>query len=182
MTDLTVTTVNELLSGALKDEGFAAEYKSQRVRRALSESLFRLRKGLGLTQTSLAQRVGWQQPYVARLEGNPSEAAESMERIEKFANACGASTMLLFVDEKTGEIKESISIGARQSLQEIATNLIGAPAASIGEPMTASRLEEIKSVVVAVEETNIALGAATKQLKSQVQRLQIQEAYESAVR
>jgi len=177
MTKMTVTTANELLAGALKDEGFAAEYDRQRVRRVLSDALFRLRKGLGLTQASLAQRVGWRQPYVARLEGNPSEAAAAMERIEKFANACGASAMLVFVDEKTGAIKDSVSIGSKQSLQEMATHLIGAPAATIGETTTADRLEEMKAVVVAAEETNVALGAATERLRSSLQALQEHEAH-----
>ncbi len=175
-TGMADTTVNDLLADALKDQEFAAEYEKQRIRRVLSEALFRLRKGLGLTQTALAQRVGWRQPYVARLEGNPSEAATAMERLEKFANACGASTMLLFVDQNTGAIKQSVSLGAQPSLQAIASQLVGAPSASLGEPLDPYRLEEMKAVVVAAEQTNFAIGAATERLKSQLEAFQGQEA------
>ncbi len=178
MTSMTETTVNDLLAGALANDGFAAEYEKQRIRRVLSEALFRLRKSLGLTQTTLAQRVGWRQPYVARLEGNPSEAAAAMERIEKFANACGASTMVVFVDEKTGAIKESVSIGAKQSLQELASHLVGAPVATLGAGVGSYRLDELKAAVVAVEE----IGAATERLRSQLEVFQGQEAHAAMAR
>lgn len=170
----TQTTVGELLAGALQDPAFAVEYEKQRLRRVLSEALFGLRKSLGLTQSTLAQRVGWRQPYVARLEGNPSEAAAAMERIEKFASACGASTLLLFVDKHTGVVKESVALGAQQSLQRIAAHMAEVPAAAIAEarPREPSALEEMKAVVAAAEQTQAAMGAATKRLRFQIETVE----------
>jgi len=171
------TTITELLAGAMQEEGFAAEYEKSRLRRALSEALFRLRKSLGLTQTTLAQRVGWRQPYVARLEGNPSESAAAMERLEKFANACGASTMLLFVDQRTGIVRESVAVGAQHNLQEVAAQWVGAPVASLSESAAArDQLQEMEAVVSAAEETSVALDAATQRLKSRLETFREHEA------
>ncbi|MGJ7498111.1 helix-turn-helix domain-containing protein [Variovorax sp. RT4R15] len=177
MTSMRETTAAELLGDAIQDEGFAAEYEKNRLRLVLSEALFRLRKSLGLTQTTLAQRVGWRQPYVARLEGNPSESAAAMERLEKFANACGASTVLLFVDQRTGTIRESVAVGPKQSLREVAAQWVGTPVSSIEESGARIELEEMQAVVSAVEETSVALGAATQRLRSQLEAIREHEAH-----
>ena len=157
------TTPEELLQGALENHGFAAEYARQRVRRSLSEALFRLRRDLGLTQTVVAEAAGWRQPYVARLEGNPSDAAGALERIEKFANACGASAMLLFVDRRTGSVKQAVSVGEDENLRQAATNMVGASVAAVGGSVKAP---EVEAVVLAVEEADAAVGLAHERLES----------------
>jgi transcriptional regulator with XRE-family HTH domain len=64
-----------------------------------------LRRFAGKTQRDLAELVGWHQPYVARLE-NPAESSllKSLTLLESYAKACGATTLVTFVNPDTGEI------------------------------------------------------------------------------
>ena len=64
-----------------------------------------LRRYAGKTQRDVAESVGWHQPYVARLE-NPAESSllKSLTLLESYARACGATTLVSFVDPATGEI------------------------------------------------------------------------------
>ena len=64
-----------------------------------------LRRFAGKTQRDVAEFVGWHQPYVARLE-NPAESSllKSLTLLESYAQACGATTLVTFVDPETGEI------------------------------------------------------------------------------
>jgi transcriptional regulator with XRE-family HTH domain len=64
-----------------------------------------LRRHAGRTQRDVAEFVGWHQPYVARLE-NPAESSllKSLTLLESYARACGATTLVTFVDPATGEI------------------------------------------------------------------------------
>ena len=63
-------TVDELVRGARMDALFDEEFTSgkARIRRALGEALFRLRKGRSLTQAALAESAGWAEPKVAKME------------------------------------------------------------------------------------------------------------------
>lgn len=64
-----------------------------------------LRRFAGKTQRDVAEFVGWHQPYVARLE-NPAESSllKSLTLLESYAQACGATTLVTFVNPETGEI------------------------------------------------------------------------------
>jgi len=64
-----------------------------------------LRRYAGKTQRDVAEFVGWHQPYVARLE-NPAESSllKSLTLLESYAHACGATTLVTFVDPASGEI------------------------------------------------------------------------------
>jgi|WetSurMetagenome_2_1015567.scaffolds.fasta_scaffold02272_11 hypothetical protein len=70
-----------------------------------SRGLTWLRRFAGKTQRDVGEFVGWHQPYVARLE-NPAESSllKSLTLLESYAQACGATTLVTFVDPETGEI------------------------------------------------------------------------------
>jgi transcriptional regulator with XRE-family HTH domain len=106
-------TVDELLRGARKDRLFEEEYQTpkRRIQRAVSEMLFRLRKVRNLTQTELAERAGWQQPYVARIERGEAQMITGLEGLEAYANALDASTVLMFVDRKTSNVLSKVRLG-----------------------------------------------------------------------
>ena len=56
-------------------------------RRALSDELVELRRGLGLSQTQVAARMGTSQSAVARLETGTSDVM--MSTVERYASALG---------------------------------------------------------------------------------------------
>jgi len=70
-----------------------------------------LRRSAGLTQRELAQEAGWKQPYVARLEDERSPLIMAMARIERYALACGATGVMIFVDKQSGEVRRSLALG-----------------------------------------------------------------------
>lgn len=107
------TTVDAMLEGVRKDALADQEYKSlkRRIQRAMSEALFRLRKGANLTQTALGERAGWQQSYVARIERGEAQMITALEGLEAFANAAEASAVVLFVDHATGQVRAQVPLG-----------------------------------------------------------------------
>ena len=70
-----------------------------------------LRKVAGMTQSSVAQAAGWQQPYVARLEDARSPLLGGLSRLERYADACGFTTVLAFVDKETGVVVRTLNLG-----------------------------------------------------------------------
>lgn len=70
-----------------------------------------LRRAAGLSQRELADRTGWHQPYVVRLEGERSALIASLARLERFAEACGATALVTFVDPKTGKEQRTLALG-----------------------------------------------------------------------
>ncbi|MDE2564525.1 MAG: helix-turn-helix domain-containing protein [Burkholderiales bacterium] len=70
-----------------------------------------LRRGVGLSQRALAEAAGWKQPYVARLEDARSPLIVSMARVERYAQACGATAVLVFVEPHTGRVQRSLALG-----------------------------------------------------------------------
>lgn len=117
---------DELLEASLKNADFAKFYAKGRLRRSLAVALLRIRKSAGLTQSKLGEIVGWKQPYVARLERDNSDALAAIERLEQYSSACGVSTMMLFVDKQTGEVKSSLAIGDSPLIQKLAKKMEGA--------------------------------------------------------
>jgi len=105
--------VDELVRGAREDALFNEEYTSPRarIRRAMSQTLFRLRKGLNLTQAALAERAGWQQPYVAKIERGDAQMITALEGLEQFAMAVDATVVVSFVDPKTSQIRAQVALG-----------------------------------------------------------------------
>lgn len=70
-----------------------------------------LRRVTGRTQRDVANATGWKQPYVARLEDANSPLLRSMERMERYANACGMTGVIVFFDEESGEIRRTMALG-----------------------------------------------------------------------
>ena len=100
-----VTTVERLIKGARSDPVFDEVYRKNSLRRAVAETLFRLRKTANLTQEALGKKAKWAQSYVARLERGEANSVSAMEGIERYANACGASVVLVLVDPKTNIVQ-----------------------------------------------------------------------------
>ena len=114
--------VDDLVRGAREDALFNEEYTSPkaRIRRAMSETLFRLRKGLHLTQATLAERAGWQQPYVAKIERGDAQMITALEGLEQFAQAVDATVVVSFVDPKTSQIRAQVALGEPALPQSVA--------------------------------------------------------------
>lgn len=70
-----------------------------------------LRKVAGMTQQAVADRAGWHQPYVARLEDANSPLLGALGRAERYADACGHTTVLVFVDKESGAIARTLNLG-----------------------------------------------------------------------
>jgi transcriptional regulator with XRE-family HTH domain len=70
-----------------------------------------LRRAAGRTQRDVAEATGWQQPYVNRLEGPSSALIGSMARVERYAQACGSTCVLTFLDPRTGQVVRTMALG-----------------------------------------------------------------------
>jgi transcriptional regulator with XRE-family HTH domain len=90
--------VARLLAEEMKDPEFARHWEEVRNRRVLSQTFVHMRKSAGLTQQQLADRTGWRQPFVARLETVASATLPNPETIQKFAAACGYSLSFIFTN------------------------------------------------------------------------------------
>jgi ribosome-binding protein aMBF1 (putative translation factor) len=66
-------SADEVLAEALRDAGVRAEWDQTRLAREVALWLVRHRREHGLTQSALAQLLGWKQPVVARLERGDHE-------------------------------------------------------------------------------------------------------------
>ena len=115
------TTVEELLRTARADPDFEKAYTSarQRIRGAVAEALFRLRKERNLTQAALAERAGWQQPYVARIERGEAQMIPGLEALENFAQAVDATSIVLFLDKNTGQVRGQLPLGDPAALEKL---------------------------------------------------------------
>ena len=65
-------------------EGLLQHDKKRRIATALR----RIRKAKGLTQVQVAERAGWGQPFVSKLEKLTGEAPEE-KTIQRYVEACG---------------------------------------------------------------------------------------------
>jgi transcriptional regulator with XRE-family HTH domain len=85
-----------------------------------------LRKVAGMTQSAVAAAAGWKQPYVARLEDAQSPLLGGLARVERYADACGFTTVLVFVDKNTGAVERTLNLG--EAGKEAAGHLLPPPA------------------------------------------------------
>ncbi len=70
-----------------------------------------LRKKAGMTQRDLASAAGWKQPYVDRLEDARSPLLGALARVERYARACGFTTVVVFVDKQTDAVARTLPLG-----------------------------------------------------------------------
>jgi transcriptional regulator with XRE-family HTH domain len=117
------TTVEALIANARTHPGFEQEYQKSRLQRTVAEALFRLRRAANLTQTALGNKAGWAQPYVARLERGEANSVSALEGVERYANACEVSAIVVFIDPKTQIVRDSIALGDDPRLQEFTVGL-----------------------------------------------------------
>ena len=84
MTDRTTIPLDDWLKGQLQDPAFRQEFEALEP----AYQIARLRILRGLTQQDLADRVGTQQPSIARIESGKRKASVAM--LEKIAAALDA--------------------------------------------------------------------------------------------
>ena len=72
-----------------------ARSERQSAKKQLALALRALRKKAGLTQSQLAERAGWAQPAVSRLE-SPHGALPETGTIIAYADVCEATTSVVF--------------------------------------------------------------------------------------
>lgn len=73
MNTTTYRSFKEVLQESLEDPETRAEWDRTQLAQDVSLWLLRYRKDHGLTQTELAESLGWKQPVVARLESGEHE-------------------------------------------------------------------------------------------------------------
>ena len=126
------TGVEKLLEGAREDPEFERLYQRDRLRRIVADEFFRLRKTSGLTQEVLGQKAGWAQPYVARLERGEANSIGAIEAMQRYAEACGATAVMLYIDPLTLKVRGSVSLGQEAkviaSLDELEGTILNAGA------------------------------------------------------
>lgn len=83
--------------------------------RLLAETLRRLRRRLGLTQTAMARRVGISQPTLARLEGAAQNT--TLKTLQQLCRACRCPIAALFDPDGIDRLAK----GARGPLRKAVT-------------------------------------------------------------
>jgi hypothetical protein len=107
------TTVDELIADARRDALFDVAYTTRRarIRRALGDALFAIRKCANLTPAELAERAGLHKENASRLELGDLQVVDALEGLEAVANAGGTSILVLFVDRQTGQERARVLLG-----------------------------------------------------------------------
>ncbi|MCR9112545.1 MAG: helix-turn-helix domain-containing protein [Rhodobacteraceae bacterium] len=79
-----------------KDPDLRAAYDANAPKRELALALRALRKSVGLSQVELAERAGFTQPHVSKIEA-ASGPMPTTAVIQRYAAACNAKTRIEFV-------------------------------------------------------------------------------------
>jgi transcriptional regulator with XRE-family HTH domain len=82
-------------------EEFKQAWRKSLARREVGRRLERMRRAAGLTQSQLAERMGKDQAYVARMESGRGDMPKA-ENIALFASRCGFATAYAFVELESG--------------------------------------------------------------------------------
>ena len=131
----------ELVKEAAKRDDVLAKAEAQKQHIRIATALRNMRKAKGLTQTEVAKKARWSQPYVARLESLDETTNPSFETIKRFAKACGQESALVFIDpshqkpvigerisfssdEKTQKFVDSLQGGKRKSSHKLESKLV----------------------------------------------------------
>ena len=87
--------------------------------REIAIALTKLRRDAGLTQRQVAEKAGWKQPYVARLESG-LDHMPSPETVARFAEVCNAEAGLILIRKGPSgvEISDTISLTGRRTAVE----------------------------------------------------------------
>ena len=82
-----IVTLADMLAKNMTDPAFAAAYAEADAEYTVIEAMILARTEAGLTQASLAERMGTTQSAIARLEGG--RVSPSVETLLKYAAAVG---------------------------------------------------------------------------------------------
>lgn len=98
-------------------------WQEGKARRDLALMLTRLRTDAELTQSELAERLGWDQPRVSRMESvsGPQPTAES---VASYAKACGADAGYVFAVKDTGGASIRGAVGFGDDSNELLNRLV----------------------------------------------------------
>jgi len=79
--------------------GVGEALSRQRAGAFLNDTLIAIRKTLGWSQRELANRAGWQQPHVARLESATDYHDYTLGSLQRYAAACNLKIAIAFYSE-----------------------------------------------------------------------------------
>lgn len=86
-------TLNEYISGQIKNTEFKKAWDSLDTEFELLESIIEARERAGITQDELAKRIGTKQPAISRLESGGFNKA-TVETLHKIADALDAKLVI----------------------------------------------------------------------------------------
>ena len=89
----------EFLTKAKKKAGFTEAYAETLPEYELAKQMLRARSRAGLTQDTVAQRMGTSKSAVSRLEG-AAKHAPSLSTLQRYAEAVGCELQLKFVPQR----------------------------------------------------------------------------------
>ena len=132
---------DELLA---KDPELKKAWDALETKRRLVTSLLRLRRKANLTQRELAERAGWQPPFVSRLESFPRAGEQlfmpDMETLNRYAEACGSHLGLVFAEPKSRgnslHVSASLGLGVSARFMDVMEDFSGADVGVKRRPQT----------------------------------------------
>ena len=93
-----IKSFEETLAEEMKDAEFRQEFLKTQQELELLDKIIQTRRQLGLTQQTIAERMGTSQSAVARIEtGLLSGRLPSLTSLQKYANAVGKQLEIVFV-------------------------------------------------------------------------------------
>lgn len=150
---------------AMEDDGYAAAHERNRFRTAIRAALFQLRTAARLTQAALAERAGWQQPYVARLEAGEGQFTSALIQLDRYARSCDAAAVVVFFNKDTGAVETTLTFADDARLKEQVAALSKAPA------VESSVAEDISMATATVSRSMADLTEVHRRLDEAERRL-----------
>ena len=94
---MTRPTFKEFKTKALSNPKVREEYESLATAYSLRRNLIKLRKGAGLTQEELAEKLHTKKSNISRLENVNSKISPKLSTIEEYAKAIGYKIEIEFI-------------------------------------------------------------------------------------
>lgn len=130
------TSADDLKKRLLRERpDFQEEWDRTASRRQIALALRGMRISVELTQTELAERAGWKQAFVAKLESLDQSSIPDLETIKRYAEACGHEPAIFFVkrekhNRRTSlKITEGFALSAQKTYQNFVDRVLRACAA-----------------------------------------------------
>lgn len=103
-------------------EEFERAWRKSLARREVGRRLERMRRAANLTQSELAERMGKNQAFVARMESGRGDMPKA-ENIALFAAHCGFATAYAFVELEPGSAVRLHELQAIDQNEEVTAKL-----------------------------------------------------------